>query len=119
MPASPQPLSVVIIALNEEKRMGDCLASVRALTDDVVVVDAHSRDATREIAERGGARVFQRTWDGYSGQKNFGNAQAQHDWILSLDADERVTPELAASIRAELAGEPRADAYSIRFQNYF
>jgi hypothetical protein len=119
-PADPVPVSVVIIALNEEERVGDCLESVRGLTDDVVVVDAESRDRTGEICRAKAARVFARRWTGFSEQKNFGNAQARHDWILSLDADERVTPELAASIRREFArGRPSRDAYAIRFQNYF
>ena len=112
-------LSVVIIALNEEQRIGDCLDSVRELTDDVVVVDAHSRDRTVEICVTRGARVFRRAWVGYSDQKNFGNAQARYDWILSLDADERVSPELARRLRAEFSGTPSRDVFSIRFENYF
>ena len=120
MPASrPLQLSVVIITLNEVKRIGDCLDSVRDLADDVVVIDAHSRDATRAICAGRGAKVVERAWTGYSAQKNFGNAQARHDWVLSLDADERVSTELAAAIRAEFARRPRCDAYSIRFENYF
>ena len=119
-PSNPVPVSVVIIALNEEPRVGDCLDSVRGLTDDIVVVDAESRDRTGEICRAKDARVFQRRWTGFSDQKNFGNAQARHDWILSLDADERATPELVASIRREFAhGLPGRDACAIRFQNYF
>lgn len=113
------PLSVVIISLNEEQRIGDCIASVRELTNDVIVIDAHSTDRTVEIAEAHGARVFARTWTGYSDQKNHGNEMAHHDWILSLDADERVTPELAASIRAEFARGQFCDAYDLPFRNYF
>lgn len=120
MPASrPLQLSVVIITLNEVKRIGDCLDSVRDLADDVVVIDAHSRDATQAVCAGRGARVFERAWSGYSAQKNFGNARARHDWVLSLDADERVSPELAAALRAEFARGPCDDAYSIRFENYF
>ncbi|MSU50536.1 MAG: glycosyltransferase family 2 protein [Opitutus sp.] len=119
MPVSTSPLSVVIISFNEEKRIGDCLDSVRDLTDDIIVVDAHSTDRTPEICRARGARLFQRRWDGYSAQKNFGNAQARHDWILSLDADERASPELIASIRRELERGPHGDAFAIRFENYF
>ncbi|MBI4625229.1 MAG: glycosyltransferase family 2 protein, partial [Verrucomicrobia bacterium] len=109
-----------IIALNEEQRVGGCLDSVRGLTDDIVVVDAESRDRTGEICRAKAARVFQRRWTGFSEQKNFGNARARYDWILSLDADEQVTPELAASIRRAFAhGPPSRDAYTIRFQNYY
>jgi glycosyltransferase involved in cell wall biosynthesis len=118
-PTDPLPLSVVIISLNEEKRIGDCLDSLRGLTEDVVVVDSHSRDATPAICRARGARVWQRGWTGYSAQKNFGIAQARHDWILSLDADERVSAELAAAIREELSSGPRCDAYAIAFENYF
>lgn len=100
--------------------MGECVDSVRELTDDIVVVDAESRDRTREICRAKGARVLTRPWPGFSEQKNFGNAQARHDWILSLDADERVTPELAQAIRREFGhGGPGRAAYAIRFNNYF
>jgi len=93
---------------------------VRELTDDVVVIDANSRDGTAELCQARGARVFQRNWTSYSEQKNFGNAEARHDWILSLDADERVSPELAASLRRVFArGELACDAYTMRFENYF
>lgn len=114
------PLSVVIIASNEEERIGECLDSVSRLVDDIVVVDAHSRDTTVAIAASKGARIFQRSWVGYSDQKNFGNDQARHDWILSLDADERISPELAESLRRTFVhGEPDRAAFAIRFQSYF
>ena len=100
--------------------MGECLASVEELTDDVVVVDAGSQDGTKEQCRERGARVYERGWRGFSEQKNFGNAMAKYDWILSLDADERVTPELGLSIRREWTrGRGSADAYKIRFANYF
>ena len=114
------PVSVVITALNEERRVGACLDSIRLLTDDVVLVDAESRDRTRQISAAKAARVFRRRWTGFSDQKNFGNAQARNDWILSLDADERVTPELVANIRHEIGHhQPTHDAYEIRFQNFY
>ncbi len=113
------PLTAVVIALNEERRIGGCIASIRDLTDDIVVVDAHSSDRTAEIAAAHGARVFLRRWRGYSDQKNFGNAQARYDWILSLDADERVSSELGASLREAFARGPEHDVYDIAFENYF
>jgi glycosyltransferase involved in cell wall biosynthesis len=126
MPPNPRklsdllPITVVIITLNEKQRVGDCLASVEELTDDVVVVDAGSQDGTKEQCRERGARVYERDWRGFSEQKNFGNSMAKYDWILSLDADERVTPELVLSIRREWArGRGSADAYKIRFANYF
>lgn len=113
------PLSVVIITRNEAPRIGDCLTSVRALTQDIVIVDALSDDGTADLCRAHGARVFVRAWPGYSAQKNFGNTQARHDWILSLDADERVSPELADAIRRELEAGAPCEAYAIRFENYF
>lgn len=116
--SSHLPLSVVVIALNEEKRIGDCLSSVAGLSDDIVVVDAGSTDATAAIAVRHGARVLRRAWTGFSDQKNFGDDAARHDWILSLDADERVTPRLAAALRSEFSLGPRHDAYALKFRSH-
>ena len=96
------PLSACIIAFNEADRIGDCIASL-AFCDEVVVVDSHSTDATVAIAQSLGARVLQRPFDGFRSQKQFAVEQAIHDWVLCLDADERVTPALRASIEAERA----------------
>jgi glycosyltransferase involved in cell wall biosynthesis len=95
------PLTVTIITLNEAENLPRALDSVR-WADDVVVVDSGSTDATCEIARAAGARVFVRKWEGYGQQKNFAQDQARHDWVLNLDADEAVSPELAASIRLRL-----------------
>jgi glycosyltransferase involved in cell wall biosynthesis len=116
---SSLPLSVVIIAKNEARRIGDCIDSVRKLTNDIVVVDSGSTDRTREICLARGARVIEHTWEGFSRQKNFGNNLARYDWILSLDADERVSKKLASSIRHEFTGDPTCDAYTFRFRNFF
>jgi glycosyltransferase involved in cell wall biosynthesis len=86
-----------IITHNEENRIAEAISSL-SCCDEVLVVDSGSTVRTREIAERCGARVLTRAWDGYSGQKNFAAAEARHDWILSLDADERVSAELAGEI---------------------
>ena len=96
-------LSACIITLNEAERIGDCLASL-SFCDEIVVVDAHSSDATREIAARLGARVIERDWPGYRSQKQYATDAATHDWVLSVDADERVTPRLRAEIEALRAG---------------
>jgi glycosyltransferase involved in cell wall biosynthesis len=93
------PLSACIIAMDEEDRIGDCLASV-AFCDEVVVVDSHSQDRTREVAAARGARVIERDWPGHVAQKEFAIRAARHDWVLCVDADERVTPELAREIEA-------------------
>src|SRR5262245_1747997 len=90
-------ISATIITFNEGDRIADAIRSL-SCCDEVIVVDSGSTDSTREIASAMGARVFTREWDGYSGQKNFAAAQAQHDWILSIDADERLSGELNAEI---------------------
>jgi glycosyltransferase involved in cell wall biosynthesis len=105
-------LSVTIITKDEAADIGPALASV-AWADECVVVDAHSTDDTVAIAARHGARVVSRDWPGYVAQKNFASSIASHDWILSLDADERASPELAAEIRALLASPPPCGAYRI------
>jgi len=93
------PLSACIIAMDEEDRIGDCLASV-AFCDEIVVVDSHSSDRTREVAAAAGARVIERDWPGHVAQKEFAIRAARHDWVLCVDADERVTPALAREIEA-------------------
>ena len=93
------PISAIIITKNEEDRIAGAIASV-SWCNEVLIVDSKSTDATRAIAEQSGARVLVREWDGYSRQKNFAAAQARYDWIFSLDADERVSAELAAEILA-------------------
>ena len=105
-------LSVTVISRNEAADIGAALASVR-FADEIIVVDSHSTDETVAIARQHTGRVFLRDWTGYIDQKNFAAAQASHDWILSLDADERVTPALAEEIRATLAAEPAHRAYRI------
>ncbi len=95
------PLSVVIISKNAASQIGECIDSV-AFADDVLVVDSGSEDETRAIAEIRGCRVIEKEWLGFGRQKQFAVTQARHDWVLCLDVDERVTPELETSIRAAL-----------------
>src|SRR5690606_6421745 len=109
----PVPLSACIITFNEADRIGDCLASL-AFCDEIVVVDSGSTDATVAIATAMGARVLQRPFDGFRSQKQFTVGQATHDWFLSLDADERVSGALRASIEAARA-DGFADAAGYRF----
>lgn len=107
------PISVVIPVLNEEANLPDCLASVR-FADEVFVVDSGSTDRTVEIAETAGAKVVQfRFQPGGPRKKNWAldNLPFRNEWVLLLDADERVTPELEAEIRAEFAQAPRFDGY--------
>ena len=103
-------LSVTIITRNEAAHIADAIDSV-AWADELVVVDSESTDDTTAIAARHRARVFVRAWPGYVAQKNYAASMATHDWILSLDADERVTPALAAEMRALLATDPVHAAY--------
>jgi glycosyltransferase involved in cell wall biosynthesis len=91
------PLSLVIITLNEERNIERCIRSV-PFASEVLIVDTKSQDRTCEIAKSLGARVLQKDWLGYGPQKKFATDQAQNDWILSLDADEVLSPELAAEI---------------------
>ncbi len=91
-------LSAVIITFNEEKNIARCIHSLKDIADEVVVVDSFSTDNTVEICRQHGAKVIQRKWDDYSSAKNFGNRQAAHDWIFSIDADEAVSEELKKSI---------------------
>lgn len=92
-------VTACIVAFNEEDRIADCIRSV-SFCDEVVVVDSHSSDRTREIARELGAKVIERDWPGYGAQKEFATRVARHDWILSLDADERATPKLRDEILA-------------------
>ena len=101
-------VAVTIITRDEAANIEACLASV-AWADEIVVVDSGSTDGTPDLARTAGARVVVRPWPGYAAQKNFAAAQTACDWILSVDADERVTPALAEEIRRVLAHEP-ADA---------
>lgn len=91
-------ISVVLITLNEEKNLRGCLDSVK-WADEIVVVDSGSKDETIAIAEKHGARVFERKFDDFSSQKNFALGKAKQDWILFLDADERVDEVLAEEIK--------------------
>jgi glycosyltransferase involved in cell wall biosynthesis len=105
-------LSVTVITRNEQAHIASALESV-SWADEVVVVDCGSVDETTAIAEGRGARVLAHDWTGYGAQKNNAADAARNDWVFVVDADERVTPELAAEIRALMAGEPTASAYRI------
>jgi glycosyltransferase involved in cell wall biosynthesis len=110
--SSRPTLGVAIIALNAEARLAQCLSAL-SFADEVVVIDGGSTDATRSIAEAHGARVIAAPdWPGFGPQKNRAVTALATDWILSIDTDEIVTPELAASIRAAVRA-PRADVYAL------
>src|SRR4029077_10352092 len=110
-------VSVVVITKNEERNIERCLDSV-ARAAETVVVDAHSADQTKEKALALGARVVERDWPGYGPQKNFGVSLTRNPWVLNLDADERVTPELAAEI-GRVVANPYHKAYRVLIPTYF
>ena len=106
-------LTVTVITYNESAHIAAALDSV-SWADEIIVVDSGSTDGTADIARGRATRVITRAWEGYSDQKNFAADQASHDWVLSMDADERVTPRLAGEIRALLDRGPAARGYRIR-----
>ena len=113
-------VSVMIFTLNEEIHLPSCLAAL-AWCDDVIVVDSFSTDRTEAICREGGARFFQRTFDGFGVQRNWAldHTEPRHPWILILDADERVPPELAAELADKALHAPAtAGAYRVRRRFY-
>jgi glycosyltransferase involved in cell wall biosynthesis len=119
--SGPLPLSLCVITRDAAAQLADCLASV-PFAGEIVIVDSGSRDDTVEIARRFGARVIEHDWMGFGAQKNFAVAAALNDWVLCLDADERLTPELGEAIRAALgahAARPAPAAYAMARRNRF
>jgi glycosyltransferase involved in cell wall biosynthesis len=115
-------LSVCIITLNEEANIGRTLESVRHIADEMIVVDSGSTDSTVAIAQSYGAEVFVEQWKGFAAQKNSSLAKANSEWVLSLDADEEVSPELVASIKALLKSgqtKPQFDGYTMNRRNMY
>ena len=110
-------LSVVVITKNEEGRLRECLQSA-AWADEIVVVDDASTDKTRDVARDFTAKVVERVMDIEGRHRNHAYSLAKHDWVLSLDADERVTAELAEEIRELLRTEPKFHAYTIPRKNF-
>jgi glycosyltransferase involved in cell wall biosynthesis len=107
-------LSAIVITRNEAHNLDDCLTSLKGWVDEIVVVDSHSTDDTVAIALRHGAKVAQPDgWPGFGPQKNRALDMATSDWVLSIDADERVTPALAVEIRGVLTSGADAVAYEI------
>jgi (heptosyl)LPS beta-1,4-glucosyltransferase len=113
-------ISCVVITKNEEENITDCLDSLR-WTDESVVIDAESVDRTAEIAQAAGAKVFVRPWPGFGSQKNYGMDQVSTEWILIVDADERIPASLQREILSRTAGWKPGDpvAYEIPRRNHF
>ncbi|MEK6409925.1 MAG: glycosyltransferase family 2 protein [Acidobacteriota bacterium] len=112
-------ITATVITLNEEHNIADALETL-SWADEIIVVDSESTDRTVEIARRFTDRVYVKSWPGYSAQKNFAAEQASNDWILSLDADERVSKELAGEIRQLKSGaEPEAAVFRIPRRTFY
>ena len=112
------PLSIAIITLNEEERLDDCLTSA-SFANDIVVVDSGSTDGTAAIAKSYGARVFQEDWQGFGPQKQRAIGHCKNNWVLVLDADERISSALAEEIRSIVENAGPNNAYAIPRKNYF
>ena len=115
---NPPKISVYIIAYNEAEKIGAAINSV-LWADEIILADSHSQDETAAIAEQLGARVIQIDFKGFGDLRNQAMAACSHDWIFSLDADERCTPEARDEILATIAGPDPADAYYIPRRNFF
>ena len=111
-------LPALILTQNVEDLLRDCIESVK-WADEILVVDAFSKDRTAEIARELGARVLQHEYGNYIKQNNWAIPQASNPWILSVDSDERATPELRDEILAILKEGPRSNSYTIQRRNYF
>ena len=111
-------LSVVVITFNEEIDLPKCLSTVKKIADEIIVVDSGSADNTLQIAKNFGAKTYFRKFDNYSNQKNYAMSKANGDWILSIDADEELEPELAKEILEKLrSNNSKFTAYSIPRKN--
>ena len=109
-------LSVTIITLNEEDNIKRCLDSIKEIANEIIVVDSGSTDKTVEIAKKYGIKVYERKFDNYSNQKNYAAEKTTGDWILSLDADEKINTELAEEIKKAIK-TTNYSAYSIPRKN--
>jgi glycosyltransferase involved in cell wall biosynthesis len=112
-------LSVCIITYNEEKNLPRLLRSIEGIADEIVIMDSGSKDRTVELARAAGARIFQRPFQDFGDQKNFAAAQAQNDWVLSLDADEELSEELKESLRTWKTQTPNHDVYEMARRTWY
>ena len=110
-------ISAIIIAKDEERIIAPCIASLRGLSE-VIVIDTGSADRTAEIARQAGARVISEQWLGFAAQRQHSLQHAKHDWVLFIDADEKLSPELLAQIIA-LEPDARTEGFLLRRRNYF
>ncbi len=113
-------ITLAVITYNEEEQLGDALRSAAGVADEIVVLDSFSQDGTRRVAEDHGARFVQRRFDDYGAQKNAALALAANDWVLNLDADERLSPDLrAALLRLKEAPEPTVAGFLVCRRSFY
>lgn len=112
-------ISVYLITKNEEERLPKTLEAVSQVADEIVVVDSGSTDKTIEIAKKYGARIFNHSWVSYANQKNFAQNQCQNDWLLSLDADEVLSPDLIAEIKEFKKSKAKYKIYNFKIADLF
>jgi glycosyltransferase involved in cell wall biosynthesis len=113
-------LTVLIPCKDELQHIGACIESVRPIADEILIADSGSTDGTLELVRsRGDCRLIERDYINSADFKNWAIPQARHEWVLVVDADERVTPALAAEIKQLLATQPPCDGYSLRRDNFF
>ena len=113
-----ESVSVVIITKNEAVNIVDCIQSAKLISDDIIVVDAESDDETVFLANSQGVRVLSLVWKGYGHARNSGANIARHDWVLALDADERITPSFQKSLK-KLTPDTESCIYGFKRKNYF
>jgi len=110
-------LSAVIITLNEADKIAFCLEPLKKVADEIIIVDSFSQDDTAAICQKMGAKVVQKEWLGYAKTKNFGNSLCKNDWVISIDADEVLSPELVQSIRDLVPEQGKVYSFD-RLPNY-
>lgn len=112
-------ISAIIITQNEERNIGRCIESLQGVADEIIVVDSGSTDGTEAICRKAGVHFEHHDWEGYSGQKNYANGLATHSWIMSIDADEALSPTLRESLLAWKQEEHPQGVYRFnRLTNY-
>ncbi len=112
-------ISGVIITFNEARNITRCLESLQGICDEILVLDSFSTDATQQICQTFGVRFEQNTFEGHIQQKNEALKRASHPWVLSLDADEALSPELKQAIHSLKKEQPQSGAYTMnRLTNY-
>lgn len=111
-------VSIIVITRNEERNIRECLSTVH-WADEIIVVDSGSTDHTVAAAREFSDKVFVRPWEGFGASKNFALSQARNDWVFWLDADERITPELAEEIQLSISGHSRHAGFSVPRKAFF